>query len=121
MDTGRDVSSRNMDFKLLEEAFEAVVNSHYRGAVGRIALRLVECPAICSKALSLLSQLCPYLENDSGNWQSHIQVCVVTDLSSFIVDECCSLHALLKLEFSEVVFFFRWHCCSGTHLDVVWS
>lgn len=55
-----------MDFKLLQDAFEAVINSHYRGAEGRIALRLVECPAICSKALNLLSQLCPYSEGDSG-------------------------------------------------------
>ena len=55
-----------MDFKLLHDAFEAVINSHYKGAVGKIALRLVECPAICSKALNLLSQLCPYSESDSG-------------------------------------------------------
>ena len=55
-----------MDFKLLQDAFEAVINSHYKGAVGKIALRLVECPAICSKALNLLSQLCPYSESDSG-------------------------------------------------------
>ena len=56
-----------MDFKLLQDAFEAVINSHYKGAVGKIALRFVECPAICSKALNLLSQLCPYSESDSGN------------------------------------------------------
>ena len=56
-----------MDFKLLHDAFEAVINSHYKGAVGKIALRLVECPATCSKALNLLSQLCPYSESDSGN------------------------------------------------------
>ena len=58
-----------MDFKLLQDAFEAVINSHYRGAEGRIALRLVECPAICSKALNLLSQLCPYSEGDSGKFK----------------------------------------------------
>ena len=70
IDTGLDPTSRDMDFKLLQDAFEAVVNSHYRGAVGKIALRLVECPAICSKALNLLSQLCPYSESDSGkNWE----------------------------------------------------
>ena len=69
IDTGLDPTSRAMDFKLLQDAFEAVINSHYKGAVGRIALRLVECPAICSKALNLLSQLCPYSESDSGkNW-----------------------------------------------------
>ena len=66
IDTGLDPASRDIDFKLLQDAFEAVVNSHYRGAAGRIALRLVECPAICSKALNLLSQLCPYSEGDSG-------------------------------------------------------
>lgn len=65
IDTGLDPTSRDMDFKLLQDAFEAVVNSHYKGAVGKIALRLVECPAICSKALNLLSQLCPYSESDS--------------------------------------------------------
>lgn len=65
IDTGLDPTSRAMDFKLLQDAFEAVINSHYKGAVGRIALRLVECPAICSKALNLLSQLCPYSESDS--------------------------------------------------------
>lgn len=66
IDTGLDPTSRAMDFKLLQDAFEAVINSHYKGAVGRIVLRLVECPAICSKALNLLSQLCPYSESDSG-------------------------------------------------------
>ena len=66
IDTALDPTSRDMDFKLLHDAFEAVINSHYRGAVGKIALRLVECPAICSKALNLLSQLCTYSESDSG-------------------------------------------------------
>ena len=66
IDTGLDPTSRDMDFKLIQDAFDAVINSHYRGAVGRIALRLVECPAICSKALNLLSQLCTYSESDSG-------------------------------------------------------
>ncbi|KAJ7387243.1 Membrane-associated phosphatidylinositol transfer protein 2 [Desmophyllum pertusum] len=65
IDTGLDPTSRDMDFKLIQDAFDAVINSHYRGAVGRIALRLVECPAICSKALNLLSQLCTYSESDS--------------------------------------------------------
>lgn len=66
VDTGLDPASRDIDFKLLRDAFEAVVNSHYMGAAGRLALRIVECPAICSKALNLLSQLCPYSEGDSG-------------------------------------------------------
>lgn len=65
VDASLDPTSRDVDFKLLQEAFEAVVHLHYRGAAGKIALRLVECPAICSKALSLLSQLCPYSESDS--------------------------------------------------------
>lgn len=65
VDTGLDPASRDIDFKLLRDAFEAVVNSHYIGAAGRLALRIVECPAICSKALNLLSQLCPYSEGDS--------------------------------------------------------
>ncbi|XP_068678065.1 protein retinal degeneration B-like [Montipora foliosa] len=65
VDASLDPTSRDVDFTLLQEAFEAVVNLHYRGAAGRIALRLVECPAICSKALTLLSQLCPYSESDS--------------------------------------------------------
>ena len=66
VDASLDPTSRDVDFKLLQEAFEAVVHLHYRGAAGKIALRLVECPAISSKALSLLSQLCPYSESDSG-------------------------------------------------------
>ena len=66
VDASLDPTSRDVDFKLLQDAFEAVVHLHYRGAAGKIALRLVECPAICSKALSLLSQLCPYSESDSG-------------------------------------------------------
>ena len=70
VDASLDPTSRDVDFTLLQEAFEAVVNLHYRGAAGRIALRLVECPAICSKALTLLSQLCPYSESDSGNIRS---------------------------------------------------
>ena len=66
LDTCHDDSSRSMDLELLRQSFEAVMNGHYRGAVGRIAIRLVECPAICSKSVALLSQLCPYSEMDSG-------------------------------------------------------
>lgn len=66
LDTSQDSMSKEMDSKLLVESFDAVINAHYKGAVGRIAIRLVECPSICSSVLSLLSQLCPYSESDSG-------------------------------------------------------
>jgi hypothetical protein len=55
-----------MDLELLKESFQTVIKTLYRGAVGRIAIRLVECPSVCTKALNILSQLCPYVESDSG-------------------------------------------------------
>lgn len=66
LDCDQDSLSKEMDCELLRESFETVIKTHYRGAVGRIAIRLVECPAVCSKALGILSHLCPYVENDSG-------------------------------------------------------
>jgi len=66
LDCDQDSLSKEMDCELLKESFQTVIKTHYRGAVGRIAIRLVECPAVCSKALNILSHLCPYVENDSG-------------------------------------------------------
>ncbi|XP_048582255.1 protein retinal degeneration B isoform X2 [Nematostella vectensis] len=65
LDWGQDNQSKHVDCELLKESFQAVINAHYKGAVGRIAIRLVACPSICSKALNMLSQLCPYSETDS--------------------------------------------------------
>lgn len=84
IDTGLDPTSRDMDFKLLHDAFEAVINSHYKGAVGKIALRLVECPAICSKALNLLSQLCPYSESDSGKEVNSVKQSTLTTATKIL-------------------------------------
>lgn len=57
LDTGSgDQSSKQGDVNTIATAFDTVIRVHYPAALGRIAIRLVPCPAICSEAFSLVSK-----------------------------------------------------------------
>ncbi|XP_064461362.1 protein retinal degeneration B-like isoform X2 [Ornithodoros turicata] len=52
--------SKAADLATFTSAMESAVRQHYPSMAGRIALRLVPCPAPCSEALAVLSNLSPY-------------------------------------------------------------
>lgn len=57
LDTGvGDPSSKQADVNTISTVFETVMRVHYPAALGRIAIRLVPCPAICNEAFSLVSK-----------------------------------------------------------------
>ncbi|KAH0625396.1 hypothetical protein JD844_014883 [Phrynosoma platyrhinos] len=56
LDTGSgDQNSKQGDVNTIATAFDTVIRVHYPAALGRIAIKLVPCPAICSEAFSLVS------------------------------------------------------------------
>lgn len=57
LDTGGgDQNSKQADVNTISTAFDTVMRVHYPAALGRIAIRLVPCPAICAEAFSLVSK-----------------------------------------------------------------
>ena len=52
--------SKRNDFFTIKSSFESVIRTHYPGAYGHIAFRLVPCPQICSDILDILSSLSPF-------------------------------------------------------------
>ncbi|XP_064793314.1 membrane-associated phosphatidylinositol transfer protein 2-like isoform X2 [Oncorhynchus masou masou] len=66
LDTGGgDQTSKQGDVNTISTAFDTVMRLHYPTALGRIAIRLVPCPAICAEAFSLVSNLSPYSYDES--------------------------------------------------------
>lgn len=49
-------NSKQGDGNTLSGAFETVMRVHYPAALGRIAIRMVPCPAVCVDAFSLVSK-----------------------------------------------------------------
>lgn len=49
-------SSKQADVNTIGTAFDSVMRVHYPAALGRLAVRLVPCPAICAEAFSLVSK-----------------------------------------------------------------
>ncbi|KAM9801247.1 membrane-associated phosphatidylinositol transfer protein 2 [Neosynchiropus ocellatus] len=61
LDSGSaDPSSKQDDVNTLAAAFQAVMRVHYPAAAGRVAIRAVPCPAVCTDAFSLVSNLSPH-------------------------------------------------------------
>lgn len=57
LDTGAgDPSSKQGDASTLAAVFDSVVRVHYPSALGRLAIRLVPCPPVCSDAFALVSK-----------------------------------------------------------------
>ncbi|XP_031549781.1 membrane-associated phosphatidylinositol transfer protein 2-like [Actinia tenebrosa] len=100
LESGQDSQSKIMDLELIEDSFQTVIKSHYRGAVGRFAIRLVECPSVCSKALNMLSQLCPYVDSDSDTGSCSSGFCPIS--SSFPIS-AIPLMVTSSLEYDEMV------------------
>ncbi|KAM6118561.1 LOW QUALITY PROTEIN: membrane-associated phosphatidylinositol transfer protein 3 [Phoenicopterus ruber ruber] len=66
LDTGGgDHSSKLADITTFSSVFEKVTQAHFPAALGHILIRLVPCPAICSAAFSLVSNLNPYSYDES--------------------------------------------------------
>uniref|UniRef100_A0A8V5GZK6 Membrane-associated phosphatidylinositol transfer protein 3 n=1 Tax=Melopsittacus undulatus TaxID=13146 RepID=A0A8V5GZK6_MELUD len=62
---GGDHSNKLADINTFSSVFEKVTRAHFPAALGHILIRLVPCPAICSAAFSLVSNLNPYSYDES--------------------------------------------------------
>ncbi|XP_024113525.1 membrane-associated phosphatidylinositol transfer protein 2 isoform X1 [Oryzias melastigma] len=87
LDTGSgtgEQSSKQGDVNTLSGAFETVMRVHYPAALGRIAIRMVPCPAVCVEAFSLVSNLSPYSYDESclSSSQDHIPLAALPLLAT---------------------------------------
>ncbi|XP_040203241.1 membrane-associated phosphatidylinositol transfer protein 2 isoform X5 [Rana temporaria] len=85
LDTGSgDQSSKQGDVNTIKSVFDTVMRVHYPAALGHIAVRLVPCPAICSEAFSLVSNLSPYSYDEGclSNSQDHIPLAALPLLAT---------------------------------------
>ncbi|XP_047200501.1 membrane-associated phosphatidylinositol transfer protein 2 isoform X4 [Hippoglossus stenolepis] len=85
LDTGSgDQSSKQADVNTLTGAFETVMRVHYPAALGRLAIRMVPCPAVCVDAFSLVSNLSPYSYDESclSSSQDHIPLAALPLLAT---------------------------------------
>ncbi|XP_052052525.1 membrane-associated phosphatidylinositol transfer protein 3 isoform X2 [Apodemus sylvaticus] len=66
LDTGSgDPSCKAADIHTFSSVLEKVMRAHFPAALGHILIKFVPCPAICSEAFSLVSNLNPY-SHDEG-------------------------------------------------------
>ncbi|XP_056146595.1 membrane-associated phosphatidylinositol transfer protein 2-like [Lampris incognitus] len=85
LDTGTgEQNSKQGDVNTLSGVFETVMRVHYPAALGRIAIRLVPCPAVCADAFSLVSNLSPYSYDEGclSNSQDHIPLAALPLLAT---------------------------------------
>ncbi|XP_010875718.1 membrane-associated phosphatidylinositol transfer protein 2 isoform X5 [Esox lucius] len=85
LDTGSgEPSSKQADVNTLSGAFDTVMRVHYPAALGRIAVRMVPCPAVCADAFSLVSNLSPYSYDEGclSNSQDHIPLAALPLLAT---------------------------------------
>ncbi|XP_015232273.1 PREDICTED: membrane-associated phosphatidylinositol transfer protein 2-like [Cyprinodon variegatus] len=85
LDTGSgEQNNKQGDVNTLSGAFETVMRVHYPTALGRIAIRMVPCPAICVEAFSLVSNLSPYSYDESclSSSQDHIPLAALPLLAT---------------------------------------
>uniref|UniRef100_A0A8C5FFG8 Phosphatidylinositol transfer protein membrane associated 2 n=1 Tax=Gadus morhua TaxID=8049 RepID=A0A8C5FFG8_GADMO len=82
--TTGDPNSKQGDVNTLGGAFETVMRVHYPSALGHIAIRVVPCPAVCSEAFSLVSNLSPYSYDEGclSNSQDHIPLAALPLLAT---------------------------------------
>ncbi|MEQ2215314.1 hypothetical protein XENOCAPTIV_030591, partial [Xenoophorus captivus] len=80
LDTGGgDQNSKQADVNTISTAFDTVMRVHYPAALGRIAIHLVPCPAICAEAFSLVSN---YDEGCLSSSQDHIPLAALPLLAT---------------------------------------
>lgn len=85
LDTGSgDQNSKQGDVNTLSGAFDTVMRVHYPASLGRIAIRMVPCPAVCVDAFSLVSNLSPYSYDESclSSSQDHIPLAALPLLAT---------------------------------------
>uniref|UniRef100_G3PSP0 Phosphatidylinositol transfer protein membrane associated 2 n=1 Tax=Gasterosteus aculeatus aculeatus TaxID=481459 RepID=G3PSP0_GASAC len=85
LDTGSgEQNSKQGDLNTLSGAFETVMGVHYPAALGRIAIRMVPCPAVCVDAFSLVSNLSPYSYDEGclSSSQDHIPLAALPLLAT---------------------------------------
>ncbi|KAG8517081.1 Membrane-associated phosphatidylinositol transfer protein 3 [Galemys pyrenaicus] len=75
LDTGSgDPSCKAADIHTFGSVLEKVTRAHFPAALGHILVKFVPCPAICSEAFSLVSNLNPYSHDEGclSNSQDHV-------------------------------------------------
>ncbi|XP_030877412.1 membrane-associated phosphatidylinositol transfer protein 3 [Leptonychotes weddellii] len=75
LDTGvGDPSCKAADIHTFSSVLEKVTRAHFPAALGHILIKFVPCPAVCSDAFSLVSNLNPYSHDEGclGNSQDHV-------------------------------------------------
>eukprot|EP00064_Thunnus_orientalis_P020143 superscaffoldBa00005390_g20275 len=85
LDTGSgEQNNKQGDVNTLIGAFETVMRVHYPAALGRLAIRMVPCPAVCVDAFSLVSNLSPYSYDESclSSSQDHIPLAALPLLAT---------------------------------------
>ncbi|XP_028050214.2 protein retinal degeneration B isoform X5 [Monomorium pharaonis] len=60
LDANVDLTAKKSDITTFRGAFESVMRQHYPSMVGRVAVKFVACPSICTEGLGILSSLSPY-------------------------------------------------------------
>uniref|UniRef100_A0AAZ3QGE3 DDHD domain-containing protein n=1 Tax=Oncorhynchus tshawytscha TaxID=74940 RepID=A0AAZ3QGE3_ONCTS len=79
---GGDQTSKQGDINTISTAFDAVMRVHYPTALGRIAIHLVPCPAICAEAFSLVTNPYSYDESCLSSSQDHIPLAALPLLAT---------------------------------------
>ncbi|EHH21296.1 hypothetical protein EGK_04317 [Macaca mulatta] len=85
LDTGAgDPSSKKGDANTIANVFDTVMRVHYPSALGRLAIRLVPCPPVCSDAFALVSNLSPYSHDEGclSSSQDHIPLAALPPLAT---------------------------------------
>ncbi|KAM3599976.1 uncharacterized protein V6R79_014959 [Siganus canaliculatus] len=85
LDTGSgEQNNKQGDVNTLSGAFETVMRVHYPAALGRLAIRMVPCPAVCVEAFSLVSNLSPYSYDEGclSSSQDHIPLAALPLLAT---------------------------------------
>lgn len=59
LQSGHDSVSQQIDLHTISQVMEEVITTHYQYAAGRVAVRLVPCPNICSQAMDILCSISP--------------------------------------------------------------
>jgi len=60
LDGDTDLAVRKSDVTTFRGAFESVIRQHFPALVGRLVIKCVPCPSICSTALASVTSLSPY-------------------------------------------------------------
>uniref|UniRef100_UPI00398F8BCE membrane-associated phosphatidylinositol transfer protein 2 isoform X4 n=1 Tax=Pristiophorus japonicus TaxID=55135 RepID=UPI00398F8BCE len=79
-----DQTSKQADVNTITSVFDTVMRVHFPAGLSHIAVKLVPCPAICSEAFSLVSNLSPisYDEGCLSNSQDHIPLAALPLLAT---------------------------------------